>query len=372
MTHNSELWIVTMPIEAISGRLGKRLFDQRMLPRKSVVVGIVVISLAWVPLITWASVEDHTLRLPGVGAGLLNHYGLQVSVLAAPLVLLTTYFAVSYFIRIFQNIDELLTPTADISVVREIIRSEFDSLFLLGTWRNMLWLFMFIGAASSIVIFSRLSAPKEFWGNDVFNATYYRYGFVATNSFFFWLWSVVYPVGVFYALHLTLSTSVIITRLQNRNFLRLNFLHPDRCAGMSKFGALNVMIMLIYAWPSAAAYAFHFTHQNNYPSLIAGACVVSILLIGQSIYGIYWVARVIRSERDVAVSHLNNQIAKAMHGEKKDFAAATAVLQYRERVLSVDSFPYSRGTSVAVNVLRFAPTALAIVRVVANQNLIQT
>jgi hypothetical protein len=369
IAHNSELWVPIMPIEAIGRGVAIRMFDKEMRPRVSVVVGVLALSLAWLPLVVWASVEDNTLRLPGSGVGLINHYGFQVSFGAAPLVLLTTYLALSYFLRIFQNIDELLTPAADISVVRGIVSAQVDSLFLRSKWRNMLWLFMFIGAASSIAIFSRLKAPVAYWGNDVFNATNYRYGFIVANAFFFWLWSVVYPLGFFYALHLTLSSSVIVAKLKNRNLLRLDFLDPDKCGGMSKFGTLNLLVMLIYAWPSLAAYAFHFTHQSQYLSLIIGACLVSVLLIGQSIYGIYWVAQTIRSERDAAVVDLNKRIVQAMNGAKKNFVAATAALQYRERVLSVASFPYSASVSIVVNVLRFAPTALSIAKVFADRHL---
>jgi hypothetical protein len=355
-----------MPIDGTSSRLGTRLFfSDQLLPRLSVVLGLILLSLVWVVIIIAASIADDTLQLPEPGRGLLNHYGFQASVLAAPLVLLTAYYAISYFMRILRDLHELLMPDADMSVVRAIIKPHVDSIFLRGKWRNILWFFMFIGVAISIAIFRKLDAPSEYWGNDVFNATYYRYGFVAGNLFFLWLWGFVYPVGFFYALHLTLSMDMIVVRLKRRNLLRLNFLHIDKCGGTSKFGTLNFIIMLMYVWPSAAIYAFHFTHQYTYLSLIAGACAISVLFIVQSIYGIYWVSRTIRSERKAVVALLNNQIAKAMDGARKNFAAAGATLQYRDQVLSVNAFPYSRNIAAAVNILRFAPTALAAVRLFA-------
>jgi hypothetical protein len=352
-----------MPINGFFSRPTALLFDKELLPRISVIVGILLVSVTWALIVLSAAIADNTLQLTPPGRGLMNHYGFLASLLAAPLVLLTAYQAVSYFLRILKDVDELLAPRANVSFVKEIIRPHIDSILLRGKWRNMLWLFMLVGAASSIAIFTRLSDPISYWGNDVFNATYYHYSFWIANAFLLWLWSAVYPIGFFYALHLTLSTSIIVAQLQRRSFLCLNFLSADKCAGMAKFGTLNFIVMLIYAWPSAAAYAFHFTHQSQYLSLVLGACCVSILLIGQSFYGLYWVARIIRSERKATVAMLNDQIARAMNGARKNFAEATATLQYRERVLSVDSFPYSKGISAAVNALRFAPAALAVVRI---------
>jgi hypothetical protein len=354
-----------MPIDVLSGRFAARLFDERLLPRWSIVLGMISTSLLLALVVLAASIADGTLQLPGTGRGLLNHYGFQVSFLAAPLVLLTTYYAVSLFLRILRDLEDLLAPGADISLVRAIVRPHINSIFLRSRWRGMLWLFMFIGIAISVAIFSRLDAPMTYWGNDVFNATNYRYGYLAGNLFFLGLWSLIYPIGFFYALHLTLSMEMIVARLKGKNLLRLNFLHIDNCGGMSKFGTLNFVVMLIYFWPALAVYAFHFTHQYTYLSLIAGAVVVSVILVAQSLYGIYWVYRTISNEKKQAVLLLNDQIVKALNSTRRNFAAAGATLQYRDHVISVNAFPYSRNVATAVNILRVAPTVLAVLRYLA-------
>jgi hypothetical protein len=363
----------TMPITGFFGEIRPSpLFDSQLRPRLSVILGVLLVSLLWVLIAVAASIADGTLQLPEPGRGLLNHYGFQASVLAAPMVLLTVYYAVSYFLRVLRDIDQFVAPGTDISLVYEIVKPHVDSIFLRRIWSGMLGLFIFTGLAVSIAIFTKLNAPRGYWGNDVFNATYYRYGFVAGNLFFLWLWGFVYPVGIFYALHLTLSMGIIVARLKRRNFLRLNFLHIDRCGGMSRFGTLNFIIMLIYVWPSVAIYAFHFTHQFTYLSLIVAAAAISVLLIAQSIYGIYWVSRTISSERKSAIISLNDEIVKAMNGTRRNFAAAGATLQYRDRVLSVKTFPYSRSVETAVNVLRFAPTAFTIVKFFLDRNSVVT
>lgn len=141
--------------------------------------------------------------------------------------------------------------------------------------------------------------------------------------------------------------------------LRLDFLHVDRCGGMSRFGTLNFLVMLIYVWPFGAMYVLHLTHQYTYLSLIGGAIATSAAFVFQSIYGIYWVSPAITSERASVVGSLNVRVAEAMDGTR-DFAAALATLEYRERVLAVSSFPYSTTISAAVNIMRFAPAAIAL------------
>lgn len=351
-----------MPIDGITGRSGKRLFDGRLLPRLTIVLTIILMTLIWVLGILGASIADDTLWLPAPGRGLLHHYGFQASVLAAPVVLLTTYYALSFFLRVLRDIDDLLVANADISSVRAVIRPHIESIFLRRVWSGFLPLFMFIGVASSIVIFRKLNVPATYWGNDVFNATYYQYGYAVANLFLLFLWGTVYPLGLFYAFHVTLSMEMIVRRLKGLNLLRLNFLHVDKCGGMSRFGTLNFIVMTIYVAPFAAITAFHFTHQSTYLSLVIAAIGMSVLFIGQSFYGIYTVSRTIAAERRAIVTSLNGKISNAMEGTRKNFAAAGATLQYRDKVMSVSSFPYSDKISAAVNALRLAPAAITVAR----------
>ncbi len=343
----------------VRGRLVKILFDDQRKPRVAVIIGIVVVGILWTCAVFVAASVDQTLRLPAPGRGFLDHYGFQTCLLAGPLVLLTAYYAVSYFLQILRGIGDLLGPSADLSVVRSITQPHIDSLLLRDQWRNMLWLFMFIGATISIADFRQLNSPAAYWGNDVFNAMAYRHSFVVANAFLLWLWAFVYPVGVFYALHLTISTEMIVAKLRKRHLLKLDFLHVDNCGGMAKFGTLNLLVMLIYLWPCCAAYALHMTHRYTYLSLVFGGIAASAGFVIQSIYGVYWVSRSIKSEREQAIAELNDRIGSAMDGQRRNFTAALAAMQYRDRVLSVAAFPYSGSVAAAVNLLRYAPTAIA-------------
>jgi len=54
-----------------------------------------------------------------------------------------------------------------------------------------------------------------------------------------------------------------------------------------------------------------------------------------------------------------------MESNKRNFSAAIAVMQYRDHVLSIASFPYSGKVAAAVNALRFSPAAMAVLHYVA-------
>lgn len=335
------------------------LLDKDLRPRVSIIVVIAVATVVWALILVAASFADGTLALTAPGRGLSHHYGFQVSFLAVPLVLITVYYALSYFLRLLRNIDDLTIKDLEPEQLREILTPHIDSLFLRGRWCHMLWLFMFVGAGAFIVMFKQLDIPLAVWGNDVFNAPQYRYGYFVGNLVFAVLWFIVYPVGIFYALHLTISAEIIVSQLQRRNWLKLDFLNVDRCGGMARLGTVNLLVMLIYLWPALAIIAFQKTHQNTYVTLIVTAVGMSLLLVLQSTYGMYHIGKAISAERKAAVGQINSRIEKALDGSQNDFQAALASMEYRSCVMSISSLPHSRSILAAVNATRFAPTVIA-------------
>lgn len=351
----------TQWIRQACGPYGRRLFSPDLRPRAAIVVGILGVSLALGAAVFIASAADHSLRLPAPGRGLLDHLGFQACFVSAPLVLLTAYFAVGYFLRLLAGLGGLLTPQADRRAVARVVKPHLRSLFLRSRWRSALAFFAFVGVAVSLAIFRQLDNPVAFWGNDVFNAAEYGYGTIVANLILLLTWGGIYPVALFYAIHLTCSMELIVSHLKKEGLLRLDFLHIDRCAGMARFGTLNLIIMTIYLWPLGALYALHVTHRSTYASLVISAIGISIVFGLQSVYGIYWISRAVRKERASVVESLNQRIKRAIETEQQ-FTTALTMLEYRDRVLAVASFPYSSKVNIAVNVLRFTPALAAVAR----------
>jgi hypothetical protein len=341
------------------GGIGRQLFTKDLFPRKSICIAVGLVFAAYGGLVVASAAGDKTLHLPFPGRGFLDHYGFQASFLSTPLVLLTTYIAVGYFLRLLQHIDLLVVKGADGKDLGRIIGPRVRSLFLKDKWASALGLFAFIGISISLAIFRHLADPVAFWGNDVFNAIQYPRGFVTANVYLLVTWGVVYPIALFCAIQMTCSIEIIASKLRKEKLLRMDFLHIDKCGGMSKFGTLNLMIMVIYLWPLIAFYALHLTHRYTYASLVLGGVGISAAFILQSIYGIHWISRAISQEKAVLVESLNHQIELAMNSSEVDSSVAIARLAYRDQVLAVASYPYSSKVNVAVNLLRFAPTVIA-------------
>jgi hypothetical protein len=345
-----------------SSHLPTLLFDEKQRIRRLVVLGVAGMFGVWAVAIFIAAANDHVLELPGTGRGLLKHYGYIACVLSGPLVLLNTYYALSYFLRLVGDLDQFLADGVDREAARAIAKPHLESILLQGRWKFLLFLFAFIGAAFSVADFVPLDHPTTYWGNDVFNARYYPASWVVANAYLMFLWSIIYPLGLFYVLHLAVSSQLIVIRLMRQRMLRLNFLHIDRCGGMAKFGTLNLLLMLIYFWMALAGLALHLTHRATYASLVIGAVAITILFFAHSIFGIAWVAKAIRTERDGAVESLNDRIRKMMDTDKSRFTAAVATMAYRDRVMAVAVFPYSGSVSYAVNTLRVAPTMFVVAK----------
>jgi hypothetical protein len=365
---NDNWGLSLIAVDNMLGKYAARLFDKRLRPRLSLLLVACAVFAAIGIAIVWSAQADKVLLLPSPakglppGRGLLDHYGFQAAFLSGPLVLVTTLFALGLFFRIVRDIDELIVPGTSAAVLRGLIKPHIDSLLLRGRWRAMLWLLVIIGIAVSLAIFGQLEHPENYWGNDVFNAKSHVRSYYVANAYLILLWGFIYPFGIFYAVHLTLSSEIIISNLMHRQLIRLNFLHVDRCGGMACFGTLNAVIMLIYAWPACAVYALHATHRYTYVSLVVGAIAISAALILQSLYGIYWVARAIRAQRENVINGLNKRIKDSMDDNRHNFTAAVATMEYRDRVLAVSSYPYAGAMLALVNVLRTAPAAIAFMK----------
>lgn len=344
-----------------------RLFTDDLRPRIILCAIPLVVSALYGTVLIVAASRDGALHLQYPGRGLLDHFGFWACFVSAPLVVISTYVAVAYFLRLLAQIGDVSVDGLNNNDIQAIVRPHVRSVFLEDRWRSALAFFVFIGVAVSIAIFRQLRDPIAYWGNDVFNATQYRRSYVAANLFLLLTWGVIYPTGLFYGLHITCSTELIVARLRALRLLRLDFLNIDRCAGMAKYGTLNLLVMLIYFWPLAALYVLHMTHRYTYLSLIVGAIGISAVLIVQSVYGLFWISRAITREKSSTVKTLNRKIESAMSDAAGSPTAALATMEYRDRVLSVTTIPYSARISVMVNVLRFVPTAVAAVKLIGGQ-----
>lgn len=337
------------------------IFDDEMKPRPIFIGLIVLLFSIYAGIIYLGSLADDALILPETGRGLLEHYGFQATYLTSACVLINLLYVISLFARLLKGIDLFVERGRDPALAASIVRPHLQSIGLRSKWRRILWLLMLIGLMSSIVIFKELDDPVSFWGNDVFNAKKYTFGYIFANLSLSFAWAVIYPAAAFYVVHITISSELIIRRMSKKGLLKFDFLHDDKCCGLSRFGTLNFAIMLMYFWPLVAMLSLHFTHSKNYTSLIVGAVIAFVFFSIQSIYGIYTIAKSITSAKKKVLSTINAQIYTGIESGTRGALIALAAMSFREKVLATHSYPYTSRIIIGINVLRYAPVVVSVI-----------
>jgi hypothetical protein len=174
---------------------------------------------------------------------------------------------------------------------------------------------------------------------------------------------LVYSVAIFVALHVTASLISILKYLSRNNILRINLFHEDNCGGTSKFGNINLLILGIYANFFAVMYAMYMTHRTTYPAMIASLIACSVLAIAQSVVAVYHIHKTVAQKKSECIeamtARLNQQFTASLSQENERFP--NDLLAFRNQLIETHTFPYAASALAAVNVIRFAPVAIAVI-----------
>ena len=224
---------------------------------------------------------------------------------------------------------------------------------------------MIIGASFSVLIILKTFDPQSFWGNDVFNAAAYRYGFWVANTYLVLTWVVIYPFIFFYTIHMSISLFVILRNLRQRSLFRINVFHKDNCGGMSKFGTLNLLIMMIYLSPLSAMLALWWTHESGYLTLSIPALGLSLIIIVQSSIGISAITKVTRRKVSDALLLLSNELDKGIENLQGTESMAVPILLWNH-IRSIHTVPYTRNIGRFVTFVRYVPVTLSLGQMIAS------
>lgn len=305
----------------------------------------------WGAVIFCAAAYDGALVLPSPGRGLLQHFGFQAIFFSAPILLIGTHYArislknsVRHLFERQQMYEGSGSIETQVAALAEPIRSQFRSYYIiiiLGV----------VGSLFSLLRFRQLSDPQAFWGNDVFNARYYLASYIATNAFLFTLWSIVYPIMLVQMVR-TLATGLfIVPRSIAGGALRLDLLHPDGHCGLTRLTGINTSLTGIYVIPASVLLLLYLTHERTYFVPQSFALGFLCLFIIHTAAGLASTAYSISIERDRAVRVWNRRIKQAM---RKKFLGGTETLvafTYRDKLLSISLFPYTKSTIFTAGLL---------------------
>lgn len=308
---------------------------------------------------------DGTWRMEGAGKGLSQHYGFWTIFLTTPVIFFLTTHLLDRFIQAVRQIDNYCTDMVDQTrgQVDKLVRRHTRSL-LLHSWS--VWLLVFV---MLVLLFwwlfnvIKTISPFETYHHDVFDSYAHPYGFYAAKFYSLLVFTLVYSVALFVALHVTVSLISILRYLSRNNILRINLFHEDNCGGTSKFGNINLLILGIYTNFFAVMYAMYMTHRTTYTAMTASLVACSVLAIAQSVVAVYHIHKAVAQKKseciEVMTTKLNQLFTASLRQENERFP--NDLLAFRNQLIDVHTFPYAAGALAAVNVLRFAPAAIAVI-----------
>jgi hypothetical protein len=315
-------------------------------------------------IIAIACVIDGTWKMHDPAKGFIQHYGFWAIFITTPIILFLSSHLLYEFTETISNTTAYCAEmTFDLrSQLERLVDRHVNSLALRSRSATILFMIVLGMLSWCILNVQETIDPTHTYHHDVFDAYGHKAGFFATKTYVFIVFSVAYAIATFVAVHVTISLISVMKFLCSHDSIRVDFFHSDNCGGMSRFGNINLIILAIYTNFFVVIYAMYFTHRVAYPVMIASLIASTALTLGQSVVAVYYIHQAISKKKreclDVLVSRLNDLVPASIPPKGR---FPSELLAFRNHILSVHTFPYAKGASAAVNVIRFAPPAMAVI-----------
>ncbi len=274
---------------------------------------------------------------------MLDHYGYLVFFLTTPLLIFLAARLLGRFLRALRHLQDSLRPDIDErDRVFALIERHMRSLCLLRLpSRFILELIACAGAMQSAVnIFATGNGALQPYGHDVFDAVPHWWGYIAAKIYLQLLFVIVYPAVLFVVLHVAFSMNAIFRVLRLCDVLDVDLLHADNCGGMARFGRLNKDIIAIYSCIGLVGVTHALTHGSLFHAAPI-AVVVSTSAALQSVIGVYNVHLLLEARKRERLALLATRFRAAERAALRGGSFPVDLLAYRDRVMQVNTFPYS-------------------------------
>ncbi len=311
----------------------------------------------------FGAVADNALRLPGNGKGLLVHAGQWAIFIAPPLIVLFLAIAMRNLIHIVKNLAKF-SQTESVPPDLSALVHRLSRLLLCRTKHvALLVLLSLLGALVAVRNFIQTSDPFRYYGNDIFDSAYHKWGFLFTRINNCLLYVLVFPVLLFAAISLTWALNRLLGAMARDRNTCIDFFNPDNCGGFSAFGRINVCIMCMWFAVFGVIWADFETHDRAALTLIISAVAGSAAFFAQSILGIYPIYHCLRQKKRSTLGKLHSEL-NAIFRDRHGFSRVEPLMYFRKVVIETSVLPYSRNARFLVNSLRLAPAVLALTRLV--------
>jgi hypothetical protein len=319
---------------------------------------------AWLPasFVVGAAAIERTLFIDGPGKGVFEHIAFLGYVFTTPLVIFLTWMLLRRVSDIAAVIGAFSTEKTIPQPLENIIDFHRRVLTLRTYYTFLLGLGVVVGVGFTVLNARWVKNPVLHYGGSAFDAVDYPLGFYSTRIFLGLVAAVVYPVAIFLCLAVTWFLHEVLGYLCSSDTMRINFSHPDKCGGLSPFGALNLVIMEILFVILLQVFASIATHREHIQVQMFLLPSVSLLLALQSVGAVYSIHRCVRNKKDQAIKKISKTLGDYYEFGRNDddVSLAADLLTIRTHIEQVKTYPYSSYVLALVNLLRFSPAVVAI------------
>ncbi|POF29860.1 hypothetical protein [Roseibium marinum] len=335
----------------------RSLFGQELEPYWPAIISIALLGLLQTLAVLFGSLIDGTWILPGVGKGFFEHYGVWAILISDPILLISAGFSYLYFKLALETL-----PLADKSKVRRlhaVTKPYFEFVELRGNSVFVYALLVIVGLLAWVLNVVQTTNPVATYGNDVFDAVAYRWGFLANKFNLLVSWTVVYPAIGLMLVSMSVSTWLVLRRFEKDELLGPTVLHPDGCYGFGRLGTLNVALLWPYVIAFAVMFALRLTHEAIYPSLVVPIVVLAIVCLIVSFITIQPITAHTRRVRRRTYNSLAEE-SQHQNDRKQTDRLSFAVTRISYGLAS--GSPYSGSVKTLLNIMRFVPLAATVGR----------
>lgn len=314
-------------------------------------------------VIYFACLINGTLEIDG-GKGLSHHYGYWVIFITTPLIVMLSGYLLDKFVDLVGSYKKYINPDAnqaDLEKLRRIIADEVKSLCLQSRLRYLLYFGVLVGFFYFEINAVETYDPYPTYGHDVFDSWSHPLSCWLAKLYLLPIFIWLYPVAIFLALHVTLSMVKILKFSCDQDLLAVSFFHQDNCGGMSPFGYINFLIMVIYILFLSVLCGMFLTHQRTYFVMISALTFCSVVPMIQSFLAVGAIYAMVKKKKLLLLDELGALLDQSLRDViegKEGFRSELVTL--RKQVISTHAFPYGRNVHLIVSAIRFAPVLLTL------------
>jgi len=331
---------------------------------KPAVVACLVLILGSAAVVVCCIWEGTIEPLPMDGKGLANHYGILTIFLGSPILVVLAALAQSKFQRTVQNLSVYTVGAQIPPGLTTKIDYSIESLRFQRMTRLVYWLFVTAGWYWWLVNVYQTINPLDFYGNDVFDSLDHLLGFISFKLYLLALWVIIYPVISFIVVNVFVGMIVILKHMSDNSLFKLDFFHEDECGGVSVFGSINTILLAMTSLVLITALAILLTHKSGYTSVWSSVIISSLLIVLQSVCGVYYIHKFVRQKKSEILGPVNAYLNDSLLDTNRTKRFPQDLLIVRDHVARIRSFPYSKGVLYFVNALRLSPAAVGLIHLI--------